>query len=127
MNTPKYFRIAVASEKGQILNVGMKVFENHSFSFYNGLTNENIFINIIYSYLAKHNLIIAEQELANRGFALVDTSNIPKEIIEKIPYLICDDHYEKKEIALEEDSGIKFLNKHLPLMTESLLLYLKRK
>lgn len=127
MNTPKYFRIAVANEKGQILNIGMKVFENHGFSFYNGLTNNNVFINIIYSYLAKHNLETAEQELVNRGFALVDTSGISKELIEKIPFLICDDYYEKKEIALEEDSGVEFLNKHLPLMTTSLLLYLKRK
>ena len=126
MNTPKFFRLGITKE-GQVTIIGNKVFENHSFSFYEGLTNNQDFINIIFTYLAKHDITLTEQELINRGFAIVDTSNIDIEILQKVPLLFCTHNYERTKGVFDKDEGIKFLNKNLPLMTDSLDMYLKRK
>lgn len=128
MASPKYFRLAVIEKKDQnIEKVGNKVFENHSFSFYDGLSNNNIFINIIYAFLANHDIATLEQELIARGFAVVDTSGIPEELIKRVPHLVCNSDYDKSDTALDKEDAIKFLNKNLPLMVDELSMYLKRK
>lgn len=128
MASPKYFRLAVIEKKDQnIEKVGNKVFENHSFSFYDGLSNNNIFINIIYAFLANHDIATSEQELIARGFAVVDTSDIPEELIKRVPNLVCNSDYDKSDTALDKEDAIKFLNKNLPLMVDELSMYLKRK
>jgi len=128
MSTPQYFRLAVITQDGQgIEKVGEKVFENHRFGFYNGLSNNQVFINIIFSFLANKDLAATEEELINRGFAVVDTSGIPEDLIKIVPYLFCDRDYEKREDSFVKKVGLEFLNRNLPLMTDSLASYLKRK
>ena len=88
MNAPEFFRLGII-DQGQTIIIGGRVFENHSFSFYKGLTNNHDFINIIFAYIAKYDITLTEQELINRGFAVVDTSNISQELLQKVPILYC--------------------------------------
>lgn len=129
MPAPRYFRLAVKKRNSEeIEKRGNKVFENHGFDFYSGLTSEDFFINIIYLYIANRSLEISELELINRGFAVVDTSNIPPELLEQVPCLICSPDYDQiKSFFHEKDKALAFLNKNLPLTSDSLKLYLKRK
>ena len=124
----KIFSFGSNWKKGQnVERVGNKVFENHSFSFYDGLSNNNIFINIIYAFLANHDIATLEQELIARGFAVVDISGIPEELIKRVPHIVCNSDYDKSNVALGKEDAIKFLNKNLPLMVDELSMYLKRK
>lgn len=128
MFTPQYFRLAVISQNNEeIEKVGDKVFENHRFGYYDGLSNNQMFINIIFSFLAQQDIAAAEEELINRGFAVIDVKQVPENLIEKIPRLICKRDYEKQEGAFNKQDGIEFLNRSLPLMADSLAMYLKRK
>lgn len=126
MNTPEFFRLGII-DQGQTIIISNRVFENHGFSFYKGLTNNHDFINIIFAYIAKYDIDLTEQELINRGFAVVDTSNISQELLQKVPILYCDRAYEKNKKVFDKEDGIRFLDRSLPLMTDSLELFLKRK
>jgi len=125
---PKYFRLALTNNKEDIKKIGYRVFENHNLGFLNGLTNNSIILDIIFRYLANYNIEKAEEELINRGFAVVNTDDVPRELIEQIPYLISDRYNSASSSFFDnKEEALKYLSKNLPLMTDSLKLYLKKK
>lgn len=127
-NHPKYFRLATVRDgKNEVEEIGSKVFENHGFAFYSGISNNSLFIDIIYKYVADCNIKRTEEDLISRGFAIVNTDDIPKELLAKVPYLICNKHSISHSILLHRTEALAYLNKYLPTMTDSLNMYLKRK
>lgn len=120
MHAPKFFRLGIENENGKIVNVGSKVFENHSFHFYNGLDDSNVLLNIIYVLLANKDIKITENELEKRGFAPVDITGISEKLLSRVPIIRCNNHLKNIRDLYKRDDALVLLNNYLPLMTDDL-------
>lgn len=122
MYAPKFFRLGIENENGKIVNVGSKIFENHSFHFYSGLEDNSVLLNIIYTLLASGEIKNVEVELEKRGFAVVDTTGISIELLNKIPIIRCNNHL--KDIKYKREDALEMLKNYLPLMADDLKSFL---
>lgn len=128
MNIPQYFSVGVYGKRwGEVEQIGTKVFENHPFSNFPGLTPYNVFADLIFTYAANYDLQALEQELISRGFGCFERSSLDEEILKKIPLILCDKYQHKIETQFTKTEGLEFLNKELPTITSKFSNYMNLK